>query len=305
MNPAIYYRTFNRALLKYVNNGFFSRDLDADDHAFIEKVREHGTCDCGSLVSAVPSGLSYGYVTTSSLLFEEIEYWRKPFVGEPYHRVPVPRLPEPPQRRLARIERRKRDRELMAAELEGARREWEAQQQERKRNQHKRLMDDLDWERADPKLRASKRHYEPFWKREERLAPERRRRAREMLYAHRKLAEMERQRAAERLQLEQTKWRIATQSEAPDIVEMDAYVDVVGFVKQAIEKVMRDDAAMKHQIVEAVRVRAMPAWVAMTLMERVNCEDVRLVTRCCRKICESAQRDVQRGQDRDETLMGR
>ena len=79
-NAGIYYRTYTRALRSYVNSGFFSRDLDADDVAFIERVRERGAVPCGSLAHPAPTPCTYSDdVIARTALIEEMEFWHQPY----------------------------------------------------------------------------------------------------------------------------------------------------------------------------------------------------------------------------------
>lgn len=157
MRPDVYTPTFRRALFNYVNNGFFARGLDADDHAFLEHVRE-----CGSANGQVPSEYAFGGFS------EEMDFWTHPFSTEPFpvqHEIFLRRSPFlSDEQRRAKQEKRARDKALMAAELEREQREWEQTQRERQAKLLQTILDDVEWEKANPRKPKS-RFYVPEWKR--------------------------------------------------------------------------------------------------------------------------------------------
>ena len=176
MLPDFYTPKFGRALRSYVNNGFFARGLDADDHAFIEQVRSRGIAN-----GEVPN-------SSDTLFAEEMEYWTQPFSVDPHPTdqqavafakvTLVIRKEHDDARRLLMRKKRENDKALMAAELEQAQRDYEKQRQEREQRLLRTMMDDLEWERANPRREAQQsdraersprrrmrsRHYVPEWK---------------------------------------------------------------------------------------------------------------------------------------------
>jgi hypothetical protein len=162
-----YYRSYNRALLKYVNNGFFARDLDADDVAFIEQIRERGCVPCGSLAHLAPTHCTHSDdVVHRSALIEEMDFWRSPYAVDKEivrRSGPVLRKPRPLPGTTPHAEQLRKNRELLAA----------AQAEEHQRLVHKQieqLLRDIEWERASaPFGRVVNRHYVPQWQLDERI----------------------------------------------------------------------------------------------------------------------------------------
>jgi len=182
-----FYRTsYSKALFSYVNSGFFARDLDADDHEFLEYVKVRGIAN-GSLPN------------TSIVSLEEIEFWDLPYSEAPgveRKAGPVPirvRPIESPMQRAMRLARtnawharrtiRAEERAIAAAELEREQKAWE-EANERRRQQG--IVSDAEWEAAAPHaptpIRFTKikkkpaqfgktvnRHYVPQWKVDEDL----------------------------------------------------------------------------------------------------------------------------------------
>jgi hypothetical protein len=157
-----YYTSYSRALLSYANNGFFARDLDADDHAFIEGVRERGSIACGSLADPTPTQCTHSDdVIHRTSLLEEEEFWRLPYtvdtsIGRRFGptRPPTARAPGT----TPHAEQLRKNRELAAKALA---------------EEHQRLVDrqieqlrrDIEWERASaPFGRVVDRHFVPQWK---------------------------------------------------------------------------------------------------------------------------------------------
>jgi hypothetical protein len=166
---AAYYTSYSRALLKYANNGFFARDLDADDHAFLERVRECRVLPCGSLAEPAVTACTYSdSVIRRIALAEEMEFWQQPYQIDKIvvrRHGPIARRPRRPvgstPDALARAERRKRNEELAAAE-----RAAELQRLEDRRREQ--LRRDIEWEKAAPKSppfgKVKDRHFVPQWK---------------------------------------------------------------------------------------------------------------------------------------------
>jgi len=166
---SIYRPSFYRHLNHLVINGFYARDLDADDHAFLEQVRVRGIAN-GELPS-------YDAVS-----LEELGFWQLPYTIQPgveRKAGPAPRrIPETPEQRQHRLLRSsawrarraigKMEKELAAAELERERLEWEKADATRKL---RAAITDAEWEAAAPKIRygkIEKRHFVPQWKLDER-----------------------------------------------------------------------------------------------------------------------------------------
>jgi hypothetical protein len=168
MRPDVYTPTFRRALLHYANNGFLARDLDADDHAFIETIRQHGTLASGSLADAVPTLSSYDH-SPRPVLIGELEYWDKPYARE--REVYIRTYPdESAEDRAIRLAKRRADRLALAAERERTAKAWREEQraalEERERRLLRTLLADVEWEKAAPRRarRSATRHYVPEWR---------------------------------------------------------------------------------------------------------------------------------------------
>jgi hypothetical protein len=202
----VYTPTYTRRLHSYANSGFFARELDADDHAFIEGIRERGCID-------VP--MSGDELVKRSALLEEMEFWTNPWGVEPHveHRRGIDMI----QQHRAEVElsralyrahltstraMRAADKAMAEAELERERKEWEENkkrvEEERARRLASELQATIEWERDAPpeprdyfrdsprpidqssywtaqreftQRRARQaRHYVPEWKRLEREA---------------------------------------------------------------------------------------------------------------------------------------
>ena len=228
---ATYYRTYNRALLRYVTSGFLARELDADDHAFLERVRERGAVACGSLGDPCSTDITYSDdVIHRRAVDEELGFWRSPWAVE---RGVERRVGMPEAERLERAARRahyarqaklsqaqrQADKATEAAELAAELQAWNAREEAFKKEREERLrrtaIADLEWERAHPsdakerarvaqrRRTATPRHYIPDWKMQdeaaERLAeraPDLRRTARLLLRAHRTLLKLRAEQAA-------------------------------------------------------------------------------------------------------------
>lgn len=173
-----YRRTYDRAIWSFLNNGFLGRDLDADDIAFIETIREHGCIACGSLAEPTPTHCTYSDdVIHRVALLEEMDFWESPYALD----GDIVRRSGPLRRPLARpygatpyAEKRKRDilaRKEMQAILEAEQKAWEEQ---RIKRELQRRQADIDWEKAAPKRKRKRkfgdvrhRHYIPQWRVEE------------------------------------------------------------------------------------------------------------------------------------------
>lgn len=177
----IYGAPFTKHLWNLAASGFYTRGLDADDHAFLETVRVRGIAN-GDLPS------------TNTVLVEELEFWHLPYAIAPgiARKVgPAPRpTPESPEQRQLRQLRTsawharravlKHEKEIAAAELERERLEWEKANETRKLRE---ALSDAEWNDAAPRKineaaaprksnlvfgKVVKRHYVPQWKLDER-----------------------------------------------------------------------------------------------------------------------------------------
>lgn len=166
MGPEFYRPPFLKHLHNLAISGFYARDLDADDHAFLEYVRERGIAN-GDLPR------------TCTVLVEELDFWSFPYsIDRAVSRRagPVPlRSKETPEQRairearraewLARKAVREHDKAVAEAEVERERQEWLAARDRRKMRE---MLSDAEWEAADPaRIKFGKvvdRHYVPQWK---------------------------------------------------------------------------------------------------------------------------------------------
>lgn len=171
-SPWFYTPTFSKHLWALAASDFYARELDADDHEFLERVRVRGIAN---------GDLPY----TNAFCIDELEFWHLPYSLAPtVERAMGPvarRTPEEPwqaeSRRLrlnawhARRALRKQERELAAAELERERIAWKHANETRKLRE---ALSDAEWDAAAPKakkLRYGKienRHFVPQWKLDER-----------------------------------------------------------------------------------------------------------------------------------------
>ncbi len=155
-----------KALHSYVVNGFFARDLDAEDWAFIERVRERGCVPSGSLAQLAPTPCTFSDdVIPRVALIEEMDFWQQPYAVDKItvrRSGPVPKpqrqLPGTTPEAIARKERREMLAEARAAE--------ERRAEERRIEQLRR---DIEWEKAAPPKLVfgkvdKKRRYIPQWK---------------------------------------------------------------------------------------------------------------------------------------------
>jgi hypothetical protein len=162
-----YYTSYSRALLSYTNNGFFSRDLDADDHAFIESIRERGSIACGSLADPTPSQCTYSDdVIHRTSLLEEDEFWRLPYTVD--NRTVRRQGPVQYPRTLSRAPGTTPNAEQMRQRRELAAKALAEEHQRLVDRQIEQLRRDIEWERASvPFGRVKNRHYVPQWKADE------------------------------------------------------------------------------------------------------------------------------------------
>jgi hypothetical protein len=208
MTPLPFYKPkFYRHLNHLIINGFYARDLDADDHAFIDHVRERGTVGCGSLANFEITDPGYDPVWRPPVRPEEANYWYAPYGVEPgvarrsgqekRHEDSKAQQAAREQSaaiRRARLAHRLQERAATEAEWRREHEQWEKWQAELAAERQQRLKQtmraDMEWERANP-VRARRerhgfdeygeppdrysrvgRHYVPHWKREERAQQE-------------------------------------------------------------------------------------------------------------------------------------
>lgn len=218
MEPYFYKPPFLKHLHNLVVNGFYARELDADDHAFLEYVKTRGLAN-GSLPGS------------NVVLLEELEFWHLPYSIAPGIERRVGRRPRPVEASETAEMRKQRsnawharriirenEKAIAEVELQRERREWEKAQQQRKVRE---LISDAEWEASAP-THASfgatvGRHHVPQWKLEEaaltgrpagsgqkksrrRLARE----AAERTQARRQEEEQKRKLAAERTEIRKT-----------------------------------------------------------------------------------------------------
>jgi hypothetical protein len=176
-----YQTTFSRHIYSVLVNGFMARELDADDHEFLEYVRARGIAN-----GSVPN--------TSLASVEELEFWQLPYDAAPdveRRPGPVPLRARPVETdtdrafRLARTSAwharrviRAQERAIAEVEMARERAEWAKANERRKRQE---IMSDAEWDAADP-FKAAKRgrrkpafgatigrHYVPQWKLDEKI----------------------------------------------------------------------------------------------------------------------------------------
>src|SRR5262245_1751940 len=149
----IYTPTFRRAMIAYTNNGFFERDLDAEDWAFIEHIRERGSVGCGAIGSSAWGPPSYYTRDRHPVLPDELDYWTQPFSIAP---GPAPRqvvvvkpLPKDVAERKAYLAKRRADKEAAKRELRLARQQWEAEQRKLEQERLERIkrwgLEEVEW----------------------------------------------------------------------------------------------------------------------------------------------------------------
>jgi hypothetical protein len=277
-NAGIYYRTYTRALRSYVNSGFFSRDLDADDVAFIERIRERGAVPCGSLAHPAPTACTYSDdVIPRTALIEEMEFWHQPYRvdhGVTRRLGPVIRPPARSSGSTPEAERRRQNREAMAAAVA----EQERLAEERAREQKRR---DEEWEKAAPPKRifgrVVRRHYFPQWKIDEkkRLCDGERQKA------MRRAAKLIKQRLIHAA-------RIQAESEAAGAAAVEAQRAAAEAARRQHDEVLqrkhdweaRYVDVLKTRIMKALQMSAPRLCTVEELMAVTGCNDPKFLIRC-------------------------
>lgn len=150
--PPFYTPTFTRALRSYTASGFFAPDLDADDHAFIEGIRERGVIGCGALTDFM------GGSTTNDYAEAEQKFWDRRWPTEPdvKLRSPPPKPPRQPKRVTPAAQRMRANRLAVATANAETQREWDEQQQQLTREREwrilKNMLADYEWDKATAQL---------------------------------------------------------------------------------------------------------------------------------------------------------
>lgn len=259
---AVYYRSYHRALVSYASSGFLSRHLDAEDVAFVERIRERGYVACGSLGQIVPTTYADDVVHRSAVFEEETEFWRAPYALErsiwrrtgPFLRTPA-RAPGTTPFAI----KRKQDREEVKATQEEEQRKLDQLKREREEQQRRR---DAEWDAAAPKAapfgKTRGRHFVPQWKIDEQRAAVARTRVRQRKFFIR-AAKAEHQAAMARLEARRQAQRQAQQT-AHERRARQQTVDAVERFKAEHELECRTAAQAQAQ--QAAQERRAAEWAA-------------------------------------------
>src|SRR5215831_4438149 len=168
MTIQLYRSPLSKHIYSLVINGFYTRELEADDFAFIEYVRK-----CGIANGSLPR--------TDVVLLEELEFWHLPYSLAPAIERRVGRrrtirqmsatTGQGKSRALKII--RENEKAIADAELAREQHEWKQANERRKARQ---LRIDFEWEAAAPRTAkfgaTIKRHYVPQWRLDENTPPE-------------------------------------------------------------------------------------------------------------------------------------
>lgn len=151
--PYEYRSAFAKHLYNLSINGFYSRDLDAEDFAFIEHVRQTGSAN-GSVPDNEPFRGEAGSWSPAPHVFPA-------HPGSDYAAA-VPTAAQAERREIIRQTKlaERLDRDRRAAELRRVVRDWQTRHEARRLKQQ---ISDEEWEAADPD-RKSPRHHVPHWK---------------------------------------------------------------------------------------------------------------------------------------------
>jgi len=168
MAIAIHHSPFSKHLHNLIINGFYCRDMEADDFEFIEYVRK-----CGIANGSLPN--------TDVVLLEELEFWHLPYSLAPAIERRVGRqrrlhqqIPSPSQEKRQALDIiRQNEKAIADAELARERQEWE---KARRQRAIRRSQEDFEWEAAAPRTAkfgaTINRHYVPQWRLDENKPPE-------------------------------------------------------------------------------------------------------------------------------------
>ena len=254
---------FHKHLHSLVINGFFTRDLDADDHAFLEQVRTRG--------------IANGELPRSEWVsIEELEFWHMPYPVQPgiaRKHGPIDRTAETDERRQAREIRaaywraraavRDQDKKIAAAELERERREYREAQRQRLQHQ---AVSDYEWEAADPKNRrfgtVVERHYVPQWKIDEDI---------KLQHEEREAREAQ---AAEHLQQQRLRER-----EALAFAQQQAEARRADFLKKMAQHRL-DPNNLSRALLEVMRQNRRVPWTIKMLARATGCDNAEAIRTC-------------------------
>jgi hypothetical protein len=281
---------FARHLHGLAVSGFYARDLDADDHEFIEQVKSRGIAN-GTLAN------------NRTVLLEELEYWHLPYaidwsIARRHGPVAMRGQGETPESRDARIKAwTKRNAERLAnqkvadAELAREQAEWDA---ERAKRLHRALFGDAEWEAADPKNKANgkyirrklipyvganpgdSRYYVPQWKIEEQRAKEAKKQAKQQraIADAKKQAEQAKQRAADALKVRQ-------QAEAELAAVKRDQAERQRIEQERASGYDYDEVrATRNAIAKLIRMTYPTIWTPERLTSALGLSDVQLVVHC-------------------------
>lgn len=273
--------------VKHLHNlaisGFYARDLDADDHAFLERVRERGCVDCGSLAWPCSTTCSYSdqlighTVPSDEQVFRPMEQSRDAASDAEFARLcreelearrsmaerqaaAAERRAQKKAEKAARAEqlrakaaKRAADKAAREAELERERAAWLAEQERLERERRNRLAQakqaDIEWEK-------SRREQERQTKREAV------RRHNEQLMAAQKECEP---------------GTCAASTCCP--------IGVCQRLNNALTR-LENERQIKHRILMYVR-GSHQAWTLEMLSRVTACEDLAFVERCCNELVAS------------------
>jgi hypothetical protein len=284
MRDALAYRTtWSRHLHNLVISGFYARDLDADDFAFLEHVRK-----CGSANGSLPG--------SGAVLLEELEFWNLPYTLAPdvTRRVgPVPRPVPTPEERAIRQARysvwhakrviRENERAIAEAELERERIEFE---RTKIRREWRERLNDAEWEAANPANFHSRqgRFHVPHWKVEAELDAAKV--AKDAMLEKRKAAaEAKREAARERDRLRRQKIiNDARATVARVTSKQQQWAEAAAFHRR-----YPDAFDLKRKIVALIRGSAPYFWTREELMRATGCDNLELLNVCLDQLADEGQ----------------
>jgi hypothetical protein len=303
MEP-FYRPSFQRHRHSLVVNGFYTRELDADDFAFLEYVKTTGSAN-GSLPN------------TGVVLLEELEFWHLPYSVAPDVERRIgsrPRPVESVERRELRQARsdaqrarriiRENEQAIAAAELEREQREWQAAQERRKLRE---LLSDAEWDAAAPHEApfglTVRRHYVPQWKLDElrlkksgvRLSNKakailraKQQEAVELVQARQREKEQEAAEAAQARQREKERQAAETARRQQAIADARAIVER----GRQLEREARERAVMSYRASDQLKQKILALtlqrpdhpWTREEMMGPLGCSDLALLNRCLEEL---------------------
>jgi hypothetical protein len=287
-------RPFLKHLHNLVINGFYTRDLDADDFAFLEYVRHHG-CANGSLPGA------------GAVLLEELEFWNGPYTIAPDVDRHLGKRPRPVMTAEQRAFRKARysewharrvlranERAIAETELERERCEWEKKNQKRKMRE---LLSDAEWDAAAPREApfgvTVHRHHVPQWKLDEQHRAKSETRLRPLNVKMLKRERREKERQAE-LQRKEESMRERNEAIARSAAEAQEYIRREKIMAEARETIARTsqiqrpdppalyptDQLLYSAIHMLIRGTGTYVWTIDEIMRSINCHDEARVRAC-------------------------